>query len=52
MTLLLRKANAQAHIEGWVDGCADTDYAVLDGERIVGRIYQEFSWASRSGAGF
>ena len=41
MTLLLRKSNTQAPIEGWVTGWADTDYTVLDGERIVGRIYRE-----------
>ena len=39
MTLLLRRANAQARIEGWVDCWANDDYAVIDDERVVGRIH-------------
>jgi len=41
MTLILRKTKAQARIEGWDQSWSDTDYTVLDNERIVGRIYRE-----------
>ena len=41
MPLLLRKSNAQAHIEGWVDGWADDDYCVIENERVVGRFRAE-----------
>jgi hypothetical protein len=39
--LILRKQNAQARLEGRDQGWADTDYAVLDNKRVVGRIYYE-----------
>jgi hypothetical protein len=36
-----RKMKVQARIEGKEQGWTDTDYAVLERERIVGRIYRE-----------
>jgi hypothetical protein len=42
MTLLLRKQNAQDRIEGRKPfGWKDTDYAVLDDETRIGRMYLE-----------
>jgi hypothetical protein len=42
MTLLLRKQNAQDRIEGREPfGWKDDDFAVLDDETRIGRIYQE-----------
>ena len=42
MTLLLRKQNAQDRIEGRKSfGWKDTDYAVLDDETRIGRMYRE-----------
>ena len=42
MTLLLRRQNAQDRIEGRKPfGWKDTDYAVLDDETRVGRMYLE-----------
>jgi hypothetical protein len=41
MTLILRKQNAQARTQGKDQGWAETDYAVLDQGRVVGRIYQD-----------
>jgi hypothetical protein len=41
MTLLLRKSNAQARIEGWVQVWTDDDHCVIDDERVVGRIRAE-----------
>ena len=42
MTLLLRKQNAQDRIEGRKPfGWEDTDYAVLDDETRIGRMYLE-----------
>jgi hypothetical protein len=42
MTLLLRRQNAQDRIEGRKPfGWEDTDYAVLDDETRVGRMYLE-----------
>jgi hypothetical protein len=42
MTLLLRKTRAQARIEGLdARGWSEDDYAVVDGETRVGRIYKE-----------
>src|ERR1700720_1224964 len=48
MTLLLRRQNAQDRHEGREPlGWKDHDYAVLDDERRIGRIYKE-----RQPAGF
>jgi hypothetical protein len=42
MTLLLRKQNAQDGIEGREHfGWKDHDFAVLDDETVIGRIYCE-----------
>jgi hypothetical protein len=42
MILILRKTSTQARIEGLdPDGWSVTDYAVVDGETRVGRIYRE-----------
>jgi hypothetical protein len=42
MTLLLRKQKAQDRIEGREPfGWKDDDYAVLDDERRIGRMYRE-----------
>jgi len=42
MTLLLRKSRAQARIEGWDErGWSDDDYAIVDGDTVVDRIYRE-----------
>lgn len=42
MTLLLRRQNAQDRHEGREPfGWKDDDYAVLDDERRIGRIYRE-----------
>jgi hypothetical protein len=42
MTLLLRKTRVQARIEGLdLCGWSEDDYAVVDGESRVGRIYRE-----------
>jgi hypothetical protein len=42
MTLLLRKQNAQDRIEGREPfGRKDDDYAVLDDETRIGRMYRE-----------
>jgi len=41
VTLLLRKSNVQARIEGWVQCSGDEDYCVLEDERLVGRIYAD-----------
>jgi hypothetical protein len=42
MTLLLRKTREQARIEGLdARGWSEDDYAVVDGETRVGRIYKE-----------
>ncbi len=41
MTLLLRKTRAHARIQGWSEGWSEDDYVILDGERVVGRIYRQ-----------
>ena len=42
MTMLLRKQNAQDRIEGPEPfGWQDHDFAVLDGETRIGRMYRE-----------
>jgi hypothetical protein len=48
LTLLLRKTKAQARIAGWnPDIWGDDDHCILDGERVVGRIYLELIHGER-----
>jgi hypothetical protein len=47
-TLILRKTKAQARIAGWTPQIwSEYDYCVLDGERVVGRIYPELIHGER-----
>ena len=42
MTLLLRRQNSQDRIEGRAPfGWKDDDFAVLDDETVIGRMYRE-----------
>jgi hypothetical protein len=51
-TLILRKTSAQARIAGWnPDIWGEEDYWILDGDRDVGRIYQELIHGERNGCG-